>query len=372
MGVTAGAYTICNLTIAFASHLVTQWITFTFAGICMGIQSSYANIFLFLLWGQEVGPFMQLAWFAFGCGTLVAPVIVAQLLHLNDYVVGDDDDVADTLDTTRQPVLYACYGIVASLWLINCISWLTCCCLYPHTEQHPSRQLLAPMSKGDKVTLDKPNGVEDGKHSLEGQGNQASTKAGGMNALKIIILALHMTCQHMYFGLEVAFGSYLTTFAMKSDQRLSQLTGAKLTSVFWGVFTFMKLPAIVYMQWLGNGTNVMLGLSVSLAGTAVLIVGGDTDYVMLLVGTIIVSAGLSSIFASMMRYLEGYIPVTESIGALSSLFYTLGEFTFPFVIGLFIDDQPLILTYAVLFSVLCMGLLFPIIMLMCRFQLTKS
>ena len=363
----AGISCATNMTLAFAYHQWLQWFCFFTNGMCMGMHCAFFNILLFILWGKEVGPFMQITWSAMGFGTMIAPIIVGSFLPYNSLLE------ASVKDSTLQPVLTYSFSLLACLQAIDCLSWLACWLFYPDTPHHPSRNLTAnhepdAPSKEKQQPIDAP-AVET---AIPAAKADDKTEVDKKRPWRLLILSLHLFCQHVYFGIEVAFGSFLTTFAMRSPQHLSQAEGAKLTSIFWGVFTFTKLPAILYMQMIGSATNVMLGLAVSMAGTAALIVGGDHDYIMLLTGTIIVSAGLSSIYASMMRYLEDFMPVDQTIGALSGVFLTLGEFTFPFVIGFFIEDHPLILTYSVLFSCVCMSTLFPVIMMLCKSKLSKS
>lgn len=182
----------------------------------------------------------------------------------------------------------------------------------------------------------------------------------------MIVIVLHLLCQHVYFGIEVAFGSFLTTFAMRSDLHLSQETGAHLTTIFWAVFTCSKLPAIVWVPCVGDTAAVMLGLAVALTGSVVLIVAGDQEYAMLLLAVVVVSAGLSSVYACLMRFLEDYVPMTGALSALGGVFLVTGEFTFPVFIAAFVERRPLVLSYAVLFCVCAMAVMFPIMVLLCK------
>ena len=350
---------MCSLLIAFTYDRVVQWASLTMSGVCIGIQAAFTNILLLRLWGKEVAPFMQLTWSFSGVGSMISPVIVAVVLSHED---SSGDSRAVDADDRQQSVLVYCYCLSAVLQVIDCLSWLSCWFFSPATPDHPSRQGLlvksAEESAGESADQGKEAGLT-GKHAKE----------KGKRGWKTVTLALHMVCQNLYFGIEVCMSAFLTTFAVMSDLHLTQATGAKLTSVFWAVLLIVRLASIVYLQWIKSSTNVMIGLAVSVVGAAVLAAGGDKDYTMLLSAVIIISSGLSGTYASMMSYLEGYVTISDRFAALGSLLFTLGELTFPLIIGPFIEHHPLILTYTVLVSCVSLTVFFILVMILCKHKI---
>ena len=64
----------------------------------------------------------------------------------------------------------------------------------------------------------------------------------------LILVALFF---FFYVGAEVSFGTYILTFAVECDMKLTKTTGAEITSLFWGSFAFMRFASIftaVYLR----------------------------------------------------------------------------------------------------------------------------
>ncbi len=47
-----------------------------------------------------------------------------------------------------------------------------------------------------------------------------------------------------YVGMEYCYGTYLTTFAVKSSVDAGRREGARATAIFWGSFSLMRFLAI--------------------------------------------------------------------------------------------------------------------------------
>ena len=66
--------------------------------------------------------------------------------------------------------------------------------------------------------------------------------------------------------------------------------------------------------------------------------------------------GMASVFATGFLWLENHTPVTSRIGALLSIFASLGPDVFPVVVGQFIDREPMVMVYVTLAAVaVCAG-----------------
>ena len=68
--------------------------------------------------------------------------------------------------------------------------------------------------------------------------------------------------------------------------------------------------------------------------------------------------GMASVYATGMLWLENRTPVTSRIGALLSIFASLGPDVFPVVVGQFIDREPMVMVYVTLAAVAVCAMLF--------------
>ena len=59
-----------------------------------------------------------------------------------------------------------------------------------------------------------------------------------------ILFGLFAFFYFFYVGAEVAYGSYVTTFAVRSKLSLTKQVGAEITAIFWGSFAAMRFASI--------------------------------------------------------------------------------------------------------------------------------
>lgn len=188
----------------------------------------------------------------------------------------------------------------------------------------------------------------------------------GWTLVVVIVTGLFM---HIYYGLEITFGSFLTTYTAKSHLNLDTRVGASLTSVFWGAFTLWRLVTIFYMAYLGTTWTIVINLGIMLVGNLFLVPFGDKYQWSLWVGTATIGAGISPIWACMFGYLAQYMPVTSRIAAVMITSAIVGEFIFPVIIARFIACQPMVFAWVTLACSLSIALLFLLISVICKSKL---
>ena len=319
-------------------------------GVCIGFVDGILNFIFLLLWGREAMPFMQLGYFMMGCGMIASPMLSKLFLSVPVTDIMEDGLEVVHMSETHVSRLYL---LVALFQLLNALLVLGVWFAYPETTDHPSR---ATNEQQPLVTA---------------VGRMAKSDSD-KRVWRILVIVLHLICVHVYYGIEVAFGSYLTTFAVESELHLSKEQGTRLTTLFWSMFTLFKAVAILYIPFVGNACNILLGLAVMLAANGFLLPFGQSNVTLLWIGVAVIGAGLSSIYACMLRYLEDFVPISGVLGAMTCVSVVMGEFTFPVLISFFIESHPTVLLWAVLFSSLVMATLFPAIMLICLSRLSAG
>ncbi len=96
----------------------------------------------------------------------------------------------------------------------------------------------------------------------------------------------------------MAYGTFLTVFSVKSRLGLSRQAGAENTAVFWASFAATRALAIPAAIFLSPEFIMWLSLGVALAGASVLSLFGESSVVLLQAGSVLMGAGMASIFAT--------------------------------------------------------------------------
>lgn len=126
-----------------------------------------------------------------------------------------------------------------------------------------------------------------------------------------IVIVVSTAFVTVYYGLEIAMASFLTTFAHKSELRLSKATGASMTSLYWSTYTVFQLMTVFYSNTVGPEKNIILLLTVTLIANCFLVPFGNTLVWCLWTGSAIMGIGLSALWGSIFGYLENYFPIVR-------------------------------------------------------------
>ena len=320
-------------------------------------------IFVIDIWGKENQPFLHFLHFAFGLGAFIAPLIATPFL-LPRIDIGDVSNltlngVNITLNQTRYlpddvRLMYP-YGLIAIFLLINAVIFLTLFLTYRETPPHPSRILTADTNP-------------DVDSKREAESISASDTKSNTQLLLIIIMTAFML---FYVGLEITFGSFLTTYSVNSAMKLSKATGALITSCFWATFTFFRLFAAVYIGYTGAELNLIFEIILILISNVFLMGWGNSVEWALWTGTALLGLGTSSVYASVFGYIEEYFPVTSTITSIFCISACVGEFIIPTVISSFVKIFPEIFLYVTLVCSLMITMLFAISCILFRTLFTK-
>ena len=76
------------------------------------------------------------------------------------------------------------------------------------------------------------------------QAPQENTKDNIYTIHHWILFGLFAFFYFFYVGAEVSYGSYITTFAVRSKLSLTKQVGAEITAIFWGSFAAMRFASI--------------------------------------------------------------------------------------------------------------------------------
>ena len=82
------------------------------------------------------------------------------------------------------------------------------------------------------------------KKQITEQAPEENTKDNIYTIHHWILFGLFAFFYFFYVGAEVSYGSYITTFAVRSELSLSKQVGAEITAIFWGSFAAMRFASI--------------------------------------------------------------------------------------------------------------------------------
>jgi fucose permease len=172
-----------------------------------------------------------------------------------------------------------------------------------------------------------------------------------------------MLFMFFYCGVEIALGSYLTPFAVKSDMHLSKATGALMSSTYWITFTFARLTTIFYIDFVGPRNNLIMALSIIAVSNIFLVPFGNTIEWALWAGISLNGIGMSSIWATLFAYISQSMPVTDNMTSLIVCSACLGECVIPIIISALLDRDVTVFLWVTLACSIILILLFVILFL---------
>jgi FHS family Na+ dependent glucose MFS transporter 1 len=268
---------IASVMLFLLPNLSILWLLaalFALLAFFQGAVDVGGNTLLIWLHGSKVGPLMNGLHFFFGFGAFVAPIVVAQIAGL-------------TGDIHWVYWLFALVNIPIALWI-----WAL-----------PSPGLRAKSTDpGDPKVQASP-----------------------------LILTLLVAFFLLYVGMESGYGNWLYTYAI--TLKLADATSAAyLTSTFWGAYTLFRLAGV----WVSTRISPQNILLADFAGSAVglgLILILPGSQLALWAGTIILGAGIASIFPTMLTLAEGRLHLTGSVTSWCFAGAGVGHMILPWLIG---------------------------------------
>ncbi|XP_022105943.1 sodium-dependent glucose transporter 1A-like [Acanthaster planci] len=152
---------------------------------------------------------------------------------------------------------------------------------------------------------------------------------------KYTVLGLMFLFYFLYVGAEVTFGGYIFTFATQAqDGKLMNETSASLlNSAFWGSFATGRGLSICLASVLEPHMMLILDMVGCIASSIALSWCGDTNSIVLWVGTVVLGLSMASLFPAGISWLESYHRVTGSMATILVVGSAFGEMVFPLLMG---------------------------------------
>ncbi|RWS16801.1 Sodium-dependent glucose transporter 1-like protein [Dinothrombium tinctorium] len=291
-------------------------VNFCFNDFLISIIATGSNVWIFHLWGNESPPFIQAFHFIFGCGALTGPIIT------RPFLTNTKQDKRTFFNSTSeensaQLKLYYPYAIVGSSFLVVVFLFGIVYLTRRSNEPHPTRK---------KMILDNKENP---------------------NSFKMNCLTLGATCLFMFFypAIEMSFGTFLTSYVVKSNLKLDKVKASYMTSTFWGTFTLFRSFTIIIVDILDSQKLLILDLILIVITNCFLLCLGEKYEWSLWIGIVLMGIGSSSVIGSMYGFLQEFILLTSKTTTIISLSGSVTRIAVSSIFGSFIDEYPSVFLY---------------------------
>lgn len=269
------------------------------SGFASGIIDVGGNALLIWTHGEKSGPFLNGLHFFFGVGSLIAPLVLAQVLLL-------------TGDINWMYYFFAIVSLPLLIWF-----WFL---PEPHKPVH--------------------------------------TDAETSTSFPVKTVVLTLILFFLYVGLELGFGNWIYTYALTLELGTT-VTAAYLTSAFWGSFTFGRLLAVWISTRMRPITIIVMDLIGCVLSTMIIMLWRDSNLA-LWVGTMGLGISMASIFPTIILLAGERMRITGTVTGWFLVGSGAGSMLLPWLIGqVFARTGPqamttvllvdIVLTFAVLF-----------------------
>ena len=314
---------ITSTLIPFSPSLPLFFVLCAINGFVMGSLDTGGNVLCLDIWQgfDDSGPYMHSIHFSFGFGAFVSPLVAESFLKVNGL-----NESYQNVTTNNQTTTQATNEIQNGMGLDV---------LYPIIGT-----FAILVSLGYLVLA-----IKDSRISSKSNPYTKLTNDRKSSPNNSVIIALVLVFLFLYVGMEVMYGTYLATFAVESKLHLSRQVGARITAIFWGAFASMRFLAIFASVKLSPLGTLIFSFFVSLVGSTLLAIFGETSVESLSIFTAFMGVGMAPIFASCMLWMDQYMTVTNKIGGFMSVAGGIGADLFPLLLGQFIAKLPMLLMY---------------------------
>ncbi|KAI9517071.1 hypothetical protein NQZ68_008326 [Dissostichus eleginoides] len=316
-------------------------------GVTTGILDTVGNVLILNTWGEQAGPHLQALHFSFAAGAFVSPIISKLLFGSNSnssagVLAADSSLPVPTEQVTRAPdahtlirYVHSSSSTLKSMWayiVIGSFIFLISFLFFILYCRSSSSREKARKTSGEPLVA---------KHHMA-------------------LIALLFFFFFAYVGAEVAYGSFIFTFA-KDYAHMHQSQAAGLNSLFWAAFAACRGLAIFFAACMYPGTMILLSLVGSTLSSLLLCLF-SREQVAVWACTGLYGASMATIFPSGISWLEQYTTVTGNTAAVFVVGAALGEMVLPAIVGFLLGqfpEQPLLM-YLSLITATFTSILFPV------------
>ena len=302
LGISLLATALVLSLIPFMKSMVAVLVIFFFWGITRSLVILGVNTLTIWLYVEKPGPALNLTNFFFGVGAFTAPLLVSNLLSVNN-------------------------GF-AWIWWISALAFTALAPLVFLIQSPPIRQITPPNPRSAA-----PKSVKEFRRL-------------------IFLIALFL---FFYVGAEIGFGSWLTTYA-QVRLPLDQLSRSyQLTSAFWIAIMVGRLISIPLSARI-PARRLLWFLVAGCFFCLLLILIGGSNWQIMLIGSFLLGTCMAPIFPLAFALAEELLEVNATISSWLFIGASSGALFFPLILGRLLEfTDPSNIIFALLTLVLTAG-----------------
>jgi len=272
MAMTVATVGIACTIIPIAPSLTILLFAMFLNGLASGVLDVGCNTLLMWTHGEKAGPFLNGLHFFFGVGSLLAPLLLAQVLLKTN-------DIHWTFWT------FAIIALPIAVWF-----WF----------------------------------LEEPKHAV----SKEERSNASFPVLPVVLVSILFI---LYVGLELGFGNWIYTYAITLNLE-TEITAAYLTSAFWGAFTLGRLIGIWVSTKLRPSTILFVDIFGCAISTMIIMLWKDSSTA-LWVGTVGLGLAMASMFPTFILLAGERMQITGTITGWFLVGSGAGSMFLPWFIG---------------------------------------
>jgi len=341
-------------------------------GLFGGFQDTATNLRMIIMHGQEVPPFLQTLFFFYGVGAFLSPIIAGNFLsdECNQGMAEGIDEfafsrrrrhngiglvrwikqmrekeliltsnVTSNTQTTSTPTeivkitssrVHYAYFIIAIIHIVVTLG-LWYLFVVERKRRREEERNSCTLDEADQFTLSSADPLDDSLSRSERSEIDPSIKT------QVIFISFWIAS--MVFisdGLQGSFGSYIYTYAVKSNIGITTDDAAYLNSLFWGSLALGRLLAIFVSMYVSPKVMLLFDITGCLASIISMFIFRFRP-LSLWIGTATFGLCLSNIFPTSVSMAESYFRLTGTITCFFVVCSGLGEMAVPLLIGKLFD-----------------------------------
>ncbi|XP_064462905.1 sodium-dependent glucose transporter 1B-like isoform X2 [Ornithodoros turicata] len=323
------------------------------SGIAIGAFDTGANIWLINLWPANCGPSLQIYHFMFGVGAFVAPLMTYPFLSPNSTtnesldaniqvspllgsaeIVQDVSPSASLTYATEPSRIHYAFAIVSAVHVFIAILMVV--------------SYIADRSDCKPVPL-------DNAESNPGSGKFAAIL---LSVLSVFIFTV--------IGLECCYSQMLATFAVSSALHFSKSSASYLTSVFFLTFSLGRVMCAFCAAVSSPFKMLLCSQVLLLAAHGVLVFLGESSAITVWSMTAVTGLAQAALYGTAVAWCVRYVVLGFFMMSALTVAASAGSMAAPVLVGLFIDDIPMVVMYVCFGATVLMGLLLVIMFLLTR------
>lgn len=333
-----------------APHIPTLTLFYVIGGLlgfCIGCYDSAQFVWIMEMWQQDSGPYIQAQHFCFAVGTVLSPLIMSPFLTKEEEEEGVTTTTPDP-DAKRNSRLFVPFTIIGCLCAVTAVAQ-TLLFVFLRYRPPPPEVMMTKEEENNKLEKKRLE-AENMPNSLKGKAIAwIKTQWPGWPIARLVILSA-MTLG-FYQGMEMCTMQYFPTFGQNSDVGLSESAAADTLSGLTIAFAVGRGASIILIFKVPPLLILIGNIILCAVGNILLIIWGNTSKSIIWAAGILYGLGFSSLLPSYCAYMERYLEFTNTIGAMMIVSGSFVGSMYPLIVGGFIDDNPLVLTYPPFFSI---------------------